>query len=81
VLRGKWLLENILAAPEIEIPSKQEMRNDIGTFVSSTYLKFYLRKPSEYEKYFFTNMIQTDTTITPQMVYTAFAQSNEYLFY
>jgi len=75
------LLENFLNAPQIEIPTKQEMRSDISTFVSNAYLKFYLRKPSEYERYFFTSMIQTDTTITPQMVYTAFAQSNEYLFY
>lgn len=75
------LLENFLNAPQIEIPSKQEMRNDIDAFVSNTYLKFYLRKPSEYEKYFFSNMIESDTTITPEMVYSAFAQSNEYLFY
>lgn len=80
-LVNTMLLENFLNAPQIEIPSKGEMRNDVGTFVSNAYLKFYLRKPSEYERYFFTSMIQTDTTITPQMVYTAFAQSNEYLFY
>lgn len=80
-LVNMMLLENFLNTPEIEIPSKQEMRNDISAFVSNSYLKFYLRKPSEYERYFFTDIIQTDTTITPQMVYTAFAQSNEYLFY
>jgi len=80
-LVNTMLLENFLNSPEIEIPSMQEMRNDVGTFVLNTYLKFYLRKPSEYEKYFFTNMIETDTTITPEMVYAAFAQSNEYLFY
>jgi hypothetical protein len=75
------LLENILNAPQIEIPTKQEMQNAISSFVEDTYLKFYLRKPSEYEKFYFTNMIQNDTSITPVMVYSAFAQSNEYLFY
>ena len=80
-LVNSMLLENFLAAPQIEIPSKQEMRNDISTFVTNSYLKFYLRQPSEYEKYFFTSMIQNDTTITAEMVYAAFAQSNEYLFY
>src|SRR6185436_1493348 len=57
-LVNSMLLENFLSAPQIEIPSKQQMRNDITTFVSNTYLKFYLRKPSEYEKYFFSSMIQ-----------------------
>ncbi|HYV95581.1 MAG TPA: hypothetical protein VE978_27650 [Chitinophagales bacterium] len=80
-LVNTMLLENFLNAPQIEIPSMQEMRSDISTFVSNTYLKFYLRKPSEYEKYFFTSMIEDDTAITPEMVYAAFAQSNEYLFY
>ncbi len=80
-LVNTMLLENFLNAPEIDIPTQQDMRNDINSFVENTYLKFYLREPSEYEKYFCTNMIQTDTLITPEMVYAAFAQSNEYLFY
>ena len=75
------LLENILGSAEIQIPADEEMRNDLDLFVEQTYLKFYLREPSEYEKYYFKNLIDEDVAITPQMVYAAFAQSNEYLFY
>jgi hypothetical protein len=80
-LMNQMLLENFLSSPQIEIPTKEEMKNNVSVFVDQTYLKFYLRNPSEYEKYFFTSMIEADSTITPEMVYAAFAQSNEYLFY
>lgn len=80
-LINTMLLENILGSPDIQIPTDEDMRNDLDAFVQQTYLKFYLRQPSEYEKYYFKNLIVEDVGITPQMVYAAFAQSNEYLFY
>ncbi len=80
-LINTMLLENILGSPDIQIPTDEDMRNDLDAFVQQTYLKFYLRQPSEYEKYYFKNLIAENTGITPQMVYAAFAQSNEYLFY
>ncbi len=80
-LMNRVLLENMLADPQISIPSNEEMRSNITAFVNGTYLKFYLRNPTAYEAYYFQDLINHDSTITSEMVYAAFAQSNEYLFY
>jgi len=80
-LMNTMLLENFLGNPGIDIPTDDEMRDNIEQFVVDTYLKFYLRQPDEYEKYYFINLISQDASITPEMVYASFAQSNEYLFY
>ncbi|MCS6917152.1 MAG: hypothetical protein RMK52_03610 [Chitinophagales bacterium] len=74
-------LENLLQDPQLTLPSNAEMRSDIPAFVTDTYLRFYQRMPSEYEKYYFTQLISNDTTITPEQVYAAFIQSNEYQYY
>lgn len=80
-LMNTMALENMLNSFEVDIPSSDEMRNDIDKFIDETYLRFYLRYPSEYEKKYFHDLIEGDAGITPELVYAAFAQSNEYLFY
>ena len=80
-LMNQVLLENFLGNPGIIIPTNDEMRSNPDAFVNETYLKFFLRYPTEYEKYFFKDMIMKDQDITSEMVYAAFVQSNEYLFY
>ncbi|MEO6166798.1 MAG: hypothetical protein ABIO46_00955 [Chitinophagales bacterium] len=80
-LMNNVLLENFLADPEIKIPTNEEMRSNMDEFVNQTYLKFFLRYPTAYEKYFLKDLISKDAAITSEMVYAAFAQSNEYLFY
>ncbi len=74
-------LNRFLAINGVQIPSNQLMRNDIAAFVNETYLKFYLRNPTPYEAYQLKKMIADDIAITPEMVYAAFALSNEYNFY
>ena len=80
-LTNQMLLENFLMSTDISIPSDGKMRSNTDQFIKETYLKFFLRNPTEYEKYFFKDLINKDVTITPEMIYAAFAQSNEYLFY
>jgi hypothetical protein len=74
-------LNHFLGMSGIQIPSNQQMRNDIAQFVTDTYLKFYLRNPTPYEAYQLKKMIADDMNITPEMVYASFALSNEYNFY
>jgi hypothetical protein len=74
-------LNRFLTLTGIQIPSNQQMRDDIPQFVSDTYLKFFLRNPTPYEAYQLKKMIADDLAITPEMVYAAFALSNEYNFY
>lgn len=80
-LMNRILLENMLADPEINVPSNEEMRSNTEKFVQETYLKFFLRNPTTYEAYFFKDLIDHDDAINSEAVYAAFAQSNEYLFY
>ena len=71
------LLENFLGNPGIIIPTNDEMRSNPDAFVNETYLKFFLRYPTEYEKYYFKDMIIKDPDITSEMVYAvSYSQEN-----
>lgn len=78
---NELLVFNALNAPGVIIPTKAEMNADVDAFLDDTYVRFYLRKPTELERYYLGNLIQTDTSITPELIYSAFSLSNEYLFY
>jgi hypothetical protein len=80
-LINTMLLENALNSPALDVPTNEEMRSNLPAFVEATYLRFYLRYPSEYEKHYFISLVEGDAGLTPELIYAAFAQSNEYLFY
>ncbi|MEO1713972.1 MAG: hypothetical protein AAFU60_11635, partial [Bacteroidota bacterium] len=63
------------------IPSNQEMRADIETFIEETYKRFYVRIPTEAEKTWWINYLESNTDVDPELVYFSFATSNEYYFY
>ena len=42
--------------PDVIIPSDEEMRGDINTFLQETYRRFYVRVPTEAEKAFLKNL-------------------------
>ncbi len=69
------------AVVQENIPTEDEMRADVNDFVQTSYLRFFLRNPTEYEKYTMKNMIDEDVSITPTDIYRAFLLSNEYMFY
>ena len=80
---NQMFLNDFLQSPTVQsvIPTNIEMRDDIEQFVKNTYLKFFLRNPTEYEKYFLTDLIENDPDMTVEIIFTAFALSNEYQFY
>ncbi len=78
---NELLLANALKDPGIQLPSKSFMRTYPDSFVTQTYRKFYTRDPNEFERYYFVNMIQKDTLITPELLYYTFGTSVEYRFY
>ncbi|MCB0846500.1 MAG: hypothetical protein KDE26_24795, partial [Bacteroidetes bacterium] len=47
------LIRNMLNSPQADVPSAQEMRNDIEGFITDTFKKFYVREPGEYELWYF----------------------------
>ncbi|MBN8702048.1 MAG: hypothetical protein J0M08_03225 [Bacteroidetes bacterium] len=72
-------------------PTHVEMMADVDKFVNDTYKRFYIRYPTEAEKTYVKNYIETwgkdsggnldSTKISPEIVYFSFVLSNEYLYY
>lgn len=75
------IIRNFLNAQGASIPTVTEMNTDVPLFIVNTYKKFYNREPNEFELWQFTNLINSDTNITPELVYYAFMTSNEYRYY
>jgi len=74
------IIRSYLNRSNIIIPSKVQMLNDVPTFISNTYTKFYQRPPTEMEKYKAVQMINNNSTLTPTIIYYSFLTSDEYKF-
>ena len=75
------LLQNFLNKSGTSIPSNAVMRSDITGFVEHTYLKFYGRIPNEFEAFYFKDIIEKNSDISPELIYFGFGTSDEYRFY
>ncbi len=81
LLAREVVIANFFNSPDVQLPSMEEMRGNVGAFVEETYKNFYLRLPGAAEKAWVTQFIELQPEFTPELVYFAFALSNEYLFY
>lgn len=75
------IIRNFLNTPGVKIPTVASMKSNADSFVIDTYKKLFNRTPDEFEKYFLTTMINTNTAITPEMIYYSMMTSNEYRYY
>lgn len=75
------ILAKMITDPDVKIPTNGEMRADIEKFVIETYKRFYVRLPTEAEKTYFTNYLESNPDVTPVLVYFSFATANEYNYY
>ena len=75
------IIKNLLNEPGAIIPTKASMTADPLKFVDETIKKIFNRNPNEYEKYYFTNLITTNTNVTPEVFYYALMTSEEYRYY
>jgi len=75
------IIKNFLNEPGAQIPTSTEMRADVGQFVEDSYIKFYNRRPNEFEKWHLVNTINDDTQLTPELIWFAMMTSNEYRYY
>lgn len=75
------ILNNFVNSGNVTIPSDNEMRADLDKFIEETYLRFFLRMPNAYEVFELKKEIEEDEELTPELIYQAFALSNEYKFY
>ena len=75
------IISNYMNTPGTVLPEVASMKANPEQFIIDTYKRFYLRIPTELEKSFFINYFERNPNVTPELVYTAFAASDEYLFY
>lgn len=75
------LISNFMNEPDVILPSDSAMRQDPEYFISETYKRFLIRRPTEAEQTYFINKINTNNDITSELVYFSFALSDEYMYY
>lgn len=80
-LAHEVIISNLMNQPDVLLPMDSVMRADIPGFITETYERFLVRKPSQAELTWFTNFIESNPDLSTEMVFFAFALSNEYLYY
>jgi len=82
-LIGELVISHFLADDAVlaTLTTETEMNTDPEAFVEQTYLRFFLRLPTAYERYALSRQILSDPETTVIEVYRAFLLSNEYLYY
>jgi hypothetical protein len=75
------LISNYMNRSDVIIPANEDMRADLDAFLQETYKRFFIRIPSEAEKAYLKNFIESDPNVSAEMVYFSFALSEEYRFY
>ncbi|HLP18862.1 MAG TPA: hypothetical protein VK174_01100 [Chitinophagales bacterium] len=66
---------------DVQTISNNDMRADLPAFVDQTYLRFFNRKPNEFEAWKLKDLVEKNADITPKMVYYSMMTSNEYRYY
>lgn len=77
----EMIIKNFLNESGVDIPSNSEMRGDVEKFVDDSYIKFYNRRPNEFEKWHVVSAINDDTQLTPELLWFSMMTSNEYRYY
>lgn len=77
----EMIFSQFLTNPSANVPTDAQMRADVDAFILDSYIRFYQRKPNEYEQRFLKDLITNNPLITVENVFTSFVLSNEYYFY
>lgn len=83
-LINEVIISNYMNSSNVKLPSRKMMTDSTERFVEETYIRFFIRRPTEAEKTWFINFInanKSNPNFRPELVYTAFAASDEYMFY
>ncbi len=83
-LINEVIISNYMNSANVKLPSRKMMTDSTERFIEETYIRFFIRRPTEAEKTWFTNFInanKSNPNFRPELVYTAFAASDEYMFY
>lgn len=80
-LAREVIISNFMNKDGVQMPGQEEMMADLDLFVNDTYIRFFVRYPTESEKTYLKNYITANPYMNPELVYFSFALSNEYMFY
>lgn len=83
-LINEVIISNYMNSSQVILPSRRRMVDSTELFVEETYVRFFIRRPTEAEKTWFINFInanKSNPSFRPELVYTAFSASDEYMFY
>ena len=75
------LVSNFIQDDNVQLPEASAMTQDPEAFIDDTYVRFLVRYPTEAERTWMRNFLASNPTMTPELVYTSFALSEEYLHY
>lgn len=75
------IISNFMNKPGVIMPTEEEMLTDLDGFIDDTYIRFFVRMPTEAERTYVRNFIESNPFMTPELVYFSFALSDEYMFY
>lgn len=75
------MILDMIRGANSKIPDRDAIELNIDSFTVATYKKFYHRNPNELEIWNIRNLIQSDTTVKPDMIYYSIMTSDEYKFY
>lgn len=77
----EMLVSKYMNDSRVVLPSMDDMRDDTEIFVRETYKRFLVRQPTEAELQWWVNYIESRPQLEPELVYFAFATSNEHFHY
>ncbi len=75
------IVKSMINRGGVQLITDANMRSDIPAFIESTYLRFYNRKPNEFERWKMKDLIEKNTDATPKMIYYSMMTSDEYRYY
>lgn len=75
------VIKSLINRSGVQIITDAAMRADVATFVDVTYLRFFNRKPTEFEVWKLKDLIEKNADISPRMVYYSLMTSDEYRYF
>jgi hypothetical protein len=80
-LAYELIISSYMNDPGVILPSNTFMQTNLEQFIIETYERFYVRPPSQLELAYYKNYLENNQSVTPELVYFAFAISDESFFY
>lgn len=80
-LTWELIVSSYMNDPNVQLPDNLILQQDLDGFVVETYNRFYFRPPSQIELEWWRDYLTNNPDISTELVYLAFATSDEYFFY